>query len=167
MDDNLRTLIAQGLHALRAGTQVAARATAEIQNDARHPKLQRALEEGNHTSRQWAQRIEAAIAETGGEGPSHNPILEAHYEVSKPIRAAAADERSRDLGIVAAGQLALHYWIAGFGTLRTYAEHAGLPTVASTMRQCLEEAKTADEAHSGIAAQLLGARAGEERLAAE
>jgi len=111
----------QGLTALRAGGEVAKRATGEIQDDASNPDLQAALQAGNKTSEQWAQRIEQALQETGSAEEVGNPVLEALYEVSKKIRQKAPNAMSRDLGIIAAGQLALHYWIAAFGTLGNYA----------------------------------------------
>ena len=49
-ENNLKKLVAQGLSAMQAGSDVAAKATDEINNDARHPALRSALEEGNRTS---------------------------------------------------------------------------------------------------------------------
>ncbi|MCK6040336.1 DUF892 family protein, partial [Klebsiella quasipneumoniae] len=102
----LKPLVQQGLAALKAGGQVAARATGEIQNDVRNPQLKQALDQGNETAKQWTTRIEQALQEAGGSGEQQNHILEAHYEVSKKIRQQAPDDVSRDLGIIAAGQLA-------------------------------------------------------------
>ena len=156
-NEQLNTLIQQGLAALKAGGQIAAGATAEIQNDARNPQLKAALDQGNDTSKQWMERIERALQEAGGGGEEQNPILEAHYQVSKKIRQQAPDDTSRDLGIIAAGQLALHYWIAAFGTLRTYAGQVGLNQTEQNLQACLEEAKQADEQHTQIAKQIMGA----------
>ncbi|HEX8349027.1 MAG TPA: DUF892 family protein [Hymenobacter sp.] len=156
-NEQLKTLIQQGLSALKAGGQVAARSTDEIQNDARNPQLKAALNQGNETSKQWTARIERALQEAGGGGEEQNPILEAHYQVSQKIRQQAPDDMSRDLGIIAAGQLALHYWIASFGTLRTYAGQAGLSQTEQDLQACLDEAKQADEQHTQIAEQIMGA----------
>lgn len=134
---------------------MAKKATAEIQADASHPELQAALQQGNKTSEQWAQRVEKALAETGGAEDTGNPILEAHYQVSKEIRRKAPDAMSRDLGIVAAGQLALHYWIAAFGTLGNYAAKLGLAETERSMRTSLDEAKQADQQHTAIAEKML------------
>jgi len=154
-DEQLKTLIQQGFAALKAGSAVAAAATSEIQNDARDPQLKSALEQGNETAKQWSERIDRALAEAGGDGEQQNPILEAHYQVSKKIRQQAPDDHSRDLGIIAAGQLALHYWIASFGTLRTYAAKVGLTQTAQGMQACLEEAKQADKQHTELAEQIM------------
>lgn len=155
-NDNLRQLVAQGLAAMKAGSDVAAKATAEISGDAKSPDLRAALEAGNRTSRQWADRIDRARQQTGDGGGQDNPILAAHYEVSRRIRQEAPDDASRDLGIIASGQLALHYWIAAFGTMASYARQLGLDDVARDMKASTDDAKQADEAHTRLAEQLLG-----------
>lgn len=156
-DDNLKTIVAQGLSAMKAGSDVAARATAEIGNDVRHPDLKAALDEGNRTSRQWAERIDRAVAEAGPGGQSDNPVLDAHYEVSRRIRGEAPDDTSRDLGIIANGQLALHYWIAAFGTMANYLNKLGMQDGGRAMKQCADEAKQADEKYTQLAEKLLAA----------
>ena len=157
-DDDLRQLVRQGLTALRAGSEVARNATREIQDDATHPDLKAALEQGSRQSEEWAARIDRALEEAGGPlGEPTNPILEAHYQVSKRIRGGAPDGTVRDLGIVAAGQLAIHYWVASFGTLRNYAEKLGMGRTDAEFRRSVEEAKEADERHNRIAEALLKA----------
>lgn len=156
-DDNLKELVSQGLSAMKAGSDVAARATDDISKDATHPDLKAALEEGNRRSQQWADRIDRAMEQTGPGEQGDNKILEAHYEVSRLIREQAPDATSRDLGIVAAGQLALHYWVAAFGTMASYLKSLDLDDAAGQMKQSVDEAKEADEQHSALAAKLLAA----------
>ncbi|SFP97237.1 DUF892 family protein [Sphingomonas rubra] len=156
-DNNLKELVSQGLSAMKAGSDVAAHATDEISNDARHPDLKAALEEGNRTSQEWARRIDQAMEQTGPGQQGDNKILEAHYEVSRLIRQQAPDDQSRDLGIVAAGQLALHYWIASFGTMASYLKAVGLDDAAEQMKKSADEAKQADQQHTELAEKLLAA----------
>ena len=155
--DALKQLVAQGLAAMKAGSKVAAMATGEVQNDAHHPDLKAALEKGNQVSQQWAQRIDQALSEAGGSGEQKNPILEAHYEVSRTIRQQAPDDDSRDLGIIASGQLALHYWIAAFGTIHAYAGQLGLSQTEQNMQASLSEAKQGDEQMTEVAKRIMGA----------
>ena len=54
MADEIKMLVAQGLQALKAGSKVAKRATAEIANDVTDPGLKAALETGNKVSQGWA-----------------------------------------------------------------------------------------------------------------
>jgi len=156
-DQELKKLVAQGLQALKAGSEVAKMATGEISNDARHPELKAALQAGNRTAEQWAQRIQRAIAEAGPADDVGNPILDALHDVSKKIRQVAPDDTSRDLGIIAAGQLALHYWIAAFGTLRTYASNLSMSQTEQDFQVCVDEAKQADQQHTELAKKLLSA----------
>jgi ferritin-like metal-binding protein YciE len=153
--DDLKQLIKDGLSAQQAGSQVAAKATDEILDDATHPELKAALQEGNETAKKWAQRIEQAIAEVGGAESQNNEIIEAHYQVSKEIRAKAESDTTRDLGIIASGQMALHYWIASFGTVASYAASAGLTQTEQNLKACVQEAKQADDKHTDIAQRIL------------
>jgi ferritin-like metal-binding protein YciE len=154
---DLKQLIKDGLAAQKAGSKVAAKATDDIQDDATNPELKTLLKRGNETAKQWEQRIERAIAEAGGVDSQDNEILEAHYEVSKEIRGNASTDQVRDLGIITSGQLALHYWIASFGTVASYAKAAGLTQTAQELHQCVEDAKQADEQHTALAERLLAA----------
>ena len=155
-DQDLQGLVAQGLLALKAGGRMAAQATDEIQNDATHPDLKKALKRGEETSKQWRQRVDRAMDQMDVDGEGENPVIEAHYEVSKRTRQEASTDGVRDLGIIAAGQLALHYWIAAFGTLASYAGELGEDDVAESMSQCVDEAREADEQHTELAEQIMG-----------
>ena len=155
VNDNLKKLVAQGLQAMRAGGQVAMKATADIENDAKNPELVSALQV--QTAEQWASRTQSALAEAGGAPDEGNPILEAHFQVSQKIRRNASDDMSRDLGIITSGQLALHYWIAAFGTMHSYASALGMKQVEQDMHTSLEEAKQADQHMTQIAQKMLKA----------
>ena len=152
----LKQLMAHGLGALKKGGQIGAKAADEIENDASNPQLKTALNQGTEQAKTWATRIDRALQEAGGTDYDDNPIMEAHYEVAKRIRADAPDDFSRDLGIIASGQLALHYWIASFGTMRAYAKRVGLNQTEQDMAQCLQEAESADKEMTGIAVDIMG-----------
>ena len=152
----LKQLMAQGLGALKAGGEIGAKAADEIENDAKDSQLKSALQQGSQTAQQWATRIDRALQEAGGSDVNDNPIIEAHYEVGKRIRNQAPDDFSRDLGIIAAAQLALHYWIASFGTMRAYAKRANLSQTEQEMAQCLQEAEQADKKMTDIAISIMG-----------
>jgi ferritin-like metal-binding protein YciE len=155
--DDLKQLIKDGLAAQQAGSKVAAKATDDILGDATDPELKTLLQRGNDTAKQWQQRLERAIAEAGDVDEQDNEILEAHFEVSKEIRGQASTDQVRDLGIITSGQLALHYWIASFGTVAAYAKAVGLTQTAQELHQSVEEAKQADEQHTALAQRLLAA----------
>jgi ferritin-like metal-binding protein YciE len=155
--EDLKQLVKDGLAAQQAGSKIAAKATDDILDDATNDELKTLLQRGNETAKQWKQRIEQAIDEAGGVDDQDNEILEAHYEVSKEIRGQADTDQVRDLGIIASGQLALHYWIASFGTVASYAQAVGLTQTAQELHRSVEDAKQADEQHTALAKRLLAA----------
>lgn len=154
--ESLVELVRQCLGTFRGGLDVAEKATAEISKDVHSSDLRDALVEGNQISKTWSERCDMALQEVGGSIRKENPVMKAHYDASKRIRSEALEENARDLGIIAHGQLCLHYWISAFGTLRTYAQAAGLSRIASDMEICLNEAKDTDEMQTQIAVKIMG-----------
>jgi ferritin-like metal-binding protein YciE len=160
MDKNsLTQLVKKGLAAAKRGSHIAAAATSEMHNDVHNPHLKASLERGDKISREWAMRIDHGLKEVGGAEEQHNRIMEAHVEVAREIRQQAPDETVCDLGIIASGQLALHYWISAFGTLKAYAASAGLQQTAQHMATSVAEAKQADEELTQIAFEIMGKQA--------
>ncbi len=60
------------------------------------------------------------------------------------IKADAASE-VRDAGLIAAAQRVEHYEIAGYGTVRAYAEKLGDQAAADLLQETLDEEASADE----------------------
>ncbi|MEO5969531.1 MAG: DUF892 family protein [Bdellovibrionia bacterium] len=157
--NSLTQLVKKGLAAAKSGSEIAAKSTTEIQNDVHHPRLKTCLEHGNKTSQEWSTRIDQALQEVGGAEEQQNRIVKAHVEVAREIRQQAPDDMARDLGIIASGQLALHYWISAFGTLKAYAATAGLQQTAQNMAMSVDEAKRSDEELTQIAFEIMGRQA--------
>lgn len=157
-DEALKTLVAWGLQALKAGGDLGKAATTEIEHDAKDPDLKSALRAGAETSARWTQRIEHALAKAGDTKDVGNPVLEAHFEFSRQIRQNAPDDLTRDLGILTAGQLAHHYWIASFATMRAYAQALGMRQMAEDMQASLDEAKQSDQQQTQLMEKLLKTR---------
>ena len=155
-DNDLKELVTQGLLALKKAGEIGKGAAADVANDATDPQLKSLLSDGSNRAEQWATKIQSVLDEAGaGSQSSDNPIVEAHVEVSKRIRAQAKTPEARDLGIIASGQLVMHYYIAGFGTLRTYAERLNMNQAQTTLQGLLDEAKQADQAMTDLAGKLL------------
>lgn len=153
--EQLTSLLTFSLAAMKTGNQIAAAAADDIQHAAHYPSLKAALGHSAETARQWAARIDRALAEVGGQAAPVNHIMTAHYEVDQRLRGFATDDDSRDLGIIASGQRALHYWLSFFETVRTYAAQAGLTQTAQDMQTSRDEARQADEQYAQFAHQLL------------
>ena len=156
-NDQLTYLIQESLASMQAGGEIAKKATAEINNAATNEKLKAALQQGNKTAEQWRQRVDQALQEAGGHREGGNRIIEALYDVSKSILTKYENDYSRDLAIIESGQLALHYWIAAFGTMDAYAKRAGFSQTSKNMEQCRKDAEQADKEHTDIALEIIAA----------
>ncbi len=60
-----------------------------------------------------------------------------------------------DSAMIGAAQKVEHYEIAGYGTLKAWAEELGLDDVASLLQETLDEEKAADEKLTVIAAKVM------------
>jgi len=61
------------------------------------------------------------------------------------------DESVKDAAIIAAAQRIEHYEIAGYGTLRTFAQQLGLQSAADLLQRTLDEEKAADKKLNEVA----------------
>ena len=155
--DQLTQLIKQGLSAMKSGSKTASQSASEVQSDASNDQLRELLQKGTETSKQWQQRLDRALEQAGGgsQQEQENEIMQAMDRVGKQIRQEAPNERVRDLGIIASGQLILHYWIGAFGTMEAYCKQAGMDQASQEMKSCLSEAKQADEKYTELAVQIM------------
>jgi len=69
----------------------------------------------------------------------------ARSEEGKEVIEEDAEESVKDAALIAAAQRVEHYEMAGYGTVRTYAELLGFPKVAKLLQETLEEEGAADK----------------------
>ena len=73
-------------------------------------------------------------------------VLEEGSEVIQEIEKGSI----RDAGLIAAAQKVEHYEIAGYGSVRSWAELLGKADIVDLLEETLEEEKAADEKLSKI-----------------
>ena len=156
MNEDVKTMLMDAIAAVQVASASAHETTRKVEEEANHPELKQLLRQGSAISATWRDRLARAAEQAGGgqAAPSSNPILDAIQQVGGKIIHAATDPAARDLGVIASGQLALHYYISAFGTMAAYAELLGLREVAQSLHQCLEEAKQGDERYTELAAKI-------------
>ncbi len=153
---DVTTMLRDAIMAVQAASASGREAASKIEEQAQHAELKQALQEGSRYAETWRERLASAAAKMGsgaaaGEG---NPIIDAIQQVGGKIIHTTKEPTARDLGIIASGQLALHYYIAAFGTMAAYAKMLGMEDVAGTIHECLREAKQGDERYTQLAAKL-------------
>ena len=157
-EEQLRHLTQQGIQAVQAACKMGQEATSKIEGIVTAPALKELLRKGHEHSVQWTERLSKVQQMTHGTNEEgDNPIIRAHMEVADRIAQHAKDPVERDLGLIASGQLALHYYIAAFGTLASYVEAMGESEAAGLLKQCGDEAKQEDESYTQIAKGMLQA----------
>jgi ferritin-like metal-binding protein YciE len=72
---------------------------------------------------------------------------------------AGGDPNVRDAALIAAAQRVEHYEIAGYGTVRTLAQHLGQEEVARILQQTLDEEGACDKKLTEIAESLVNVKA--------
>ena len=155
-NQDIKTMLQDAITAVQAASASGREATQKIEAQANHPELKEMMRQGSKHSEAWAQRLSQAAQQAGaglGDGQG-NPIIDAIQQVGGKIIGTATDPVARDLGIIASGQLALHYYIAAFGTMAAYANLLGMGDVAQSIHQCLEEARRGDERYTELAGKI-------------
>jgi ferritin-like metal-binding protein YciE len=84
-------------------------------------------------------------------------INEAQEQIDSNEKGTLADS-----AMICAAQKVEHYEIAGYGTLKAWAEELGLDDVASLLQETLDEEKEADEKLSTIAGKVISETSMEE-----
>jgi len=72
-------------------------------------------------------------------------------EEGKEVIDADGEDAVKDAALIAAAQRVEHYEIAGYGTVRTYAELLGFEEAAKLLQETLDEEAAADEKLTEIA----------------
>jgi ferritin-like metal-binding protein YciE len=158
--DAMKTVYVQGLQAIYTASQQGRDTAAATLQAATAPELKQQLEAGTQVANQHAQRIEELFRLIGTEpSGTQNEIMQGIQTANTRIMGAARDGATRDAGIIASGQIALHYQIAAYGTLAAHAKALGLQDAAATLHGMVDECRQADQRYTQLAEQLINPRA--------
>ena len=97
-----------------------------------------------------------AICEDMGVSPSGktNEAIEGLIRQGEALMDEEVEPEVLDAGLIATAQKVEHYEIAGYGTVRTYAELLGRDEIARTLQLTLNEEKQADRKLTAISDQI-------------
>ncbi len=150
--ENLEQLFLQELRDLYDAEEQITEALPKMIETANHNELKNALQQHLEVTRQQIQRLES-IFSTLGEDPSGQTCkgMKGVIKEGDDIVSQGGDQATVDAGIISAAQRVEHYEMAGYGTVRTYAELLGQKQIASLLQQTLDEEREADEKLTQIA----------------
>ena len=143
--NNLEDLLIDQLNDLYNAETQLTKALQKMAQAATNAELRRAFENHLAETEQHVTRIER-VFELLGTQPSGKTcyamkgLMEEGSQAIKEKGPAAV----RDAALIAAAQRVEHYEIAGYGTVRTYAENLGHSEAANILQQTLNEESNAD-----------------------
>jgi ferritin-like metal-binding protein YciE len=156
--NSLRELYVEQLKDLYDAEQQLIKALPKLAEASSSDKLRSAFEEHLDRTRQHAQRIEQIFEGMGQRAKAQKckgmeGLLKEGSEILKEEE-DDIDGEVKDAALIAAAQRVEHYEIAGYGTVRTYANLLAEDEAAILLQQTLDEEKEADQTLNEIAEQI-------------
>ena len=150
--ETLQNLFVEQLRDLYDGEQQITKALPKLIEKAQHPQLRDALQEHLDVTREQIRRLDQIFQMLGEDaGGETCKGMKGVIAEGDDVVGDAKEDAVRDAVIIASAQRVEHYEIAGYGTVRTYANFLGQSQIAQLLEQTLEEEKEADLTLSEIA----------------
>jgi ferritin-like metal-binding protein YciE len=128
----------------------------KMRDTASHPELRSAFEEHLAVTHRQKERLEQLFRSLN-EDPSGETCqaMKGLVKEGQEVIDAEADPAIKDAGLIAAAQRVEHYEMAGYGTVRAFAERLGRTEDARLLQETLDEEKDADATLNRIAEQVV------------
>jgi ferritin-like metal-binding protein YciE len=128
-----------------------------------HPELKNAFTDHLKQTENHVKRLER-IFKTLDESPKGKKChgMEGVIEEGAELIKEKPEPQILDAGLISAAQHVEHYEMAGYGTVRTWAEKLGRDEDAQLLQETLEEERTADEILTTLALQSINVDADRE-----
>jgi len=163
--NSLRELFVEELRDLYDAENQLTKALPKMAENASSSELRQAFEEHLEQTRNHVSRLEKVFADLGEKAKAEKckGMEGLIKEGSDLLKEDDMDPEVKDAAIIGAAQRVEHYEIAGYGTVRTFAELLGEDEAVSLLEETLEEEKEADQKLTEIAEQInVDAKGGED-----
>jgi ferritin-like metal-binding protein YciE len=105
-----------------------------------HPELQKAFTDHEQVTRVHVERLERIFQQLGKSPGGHKcKGMEGLLTEGAELLEEHAESDALDAAMIAAAQRVEHYEIAGYGTVRTFANMLGLPEHSELLQKTLDE----------------------------
>jgi ferritin-like metal-binding protein YciE len=150
--ESLRDLYLEQLKDLYSAENQLVDALPKMADAASAPELKNAFREHLNQTRQHVERLEK-IFQTLDESPKGETCegMKGLVKEGDAMIKMKGEPEVIDAGLIAAAQRVEHYEIAGYGTVRTYAELLGEQESVRLLERTLQEEEEADEKLTEIA----------------
>ena len=150
--NDLNDLFIHELQDLYDAEQRLVTALPEMADAASSQQLKDAFMEHLQQTENHVTRLEQVFGQLGYE-PKRTAChaMKGLIDEGQDIINAKGDDNVRDAGLISAAQRVEHYEMAGYGTVRTFAQHLGRDDIAQTLQQTLDEEGQTDKKLTALA----------------
>jgi ferritin-like metal-binding protein YciE len=150
--NSLQALYVNNLKDLYSAEKQLLKALPKMAKAASHEELAANFTEHARVTERQVERLERIFADLG-ESPRGKKCIgmEGLIDEAQELLQERPEPDVLDAGLIAKAQHVEHYEIAGYGTVRTYAEQLGLGKHAELLQQTLDEEGEADKRLTALA----------------
>src|SRR5881394_554783 len=158
--DKLQKLYTSELRDLYNAENQLLKALPKMAKAASSPELKQAFEKHLEQTKSHVERLEE-VFEDINEKPKGKTChgMKGLIEEGSEILQEEGDESVIDAGIIVAAQKVEHYEIAGYGSVRTFAQLLGQKKTAELLQTTLDEESEANELLNGLAESIVNPEA--------
>ena len=150
--DSLQALYIAELKDLYSAEKQLLKALPKMAKAASHEELAANFEEHARVTERQVERLERIFADLGQSPRGKKCVgMEGLIEEAQELLQEKPEPEVLDAGLIAKAQHVEHYEMAGYGTVRTYAEQLGLTKHAQLLQQTLDEEGEADKRLTALA----------------
>jgi ferritin-like metal-binding protein YciE len=150
--ENLQQLFVTELRDLYDAENQITAALPKLIDAAHHTELKDALGEHLEVTKEQIARLDRIFQMLNEKATGETcKGMKGVIKEGDEIVSRGGDPSTIDAGIISAAQRVEHYEMAGYGTVRTYAELLGKNDIAQLLQQTLDEEEEADETLTNIA----------------
>jgi ferritin-like metal-binding protein YciE len=143
---SLRDLFVDELKDLYSAENQLLKALPKMAKAATSPDLRSGFEEHLEQTKGHVQRLETIFKELDDSPKGKKcKAMEGLVKEGKEVIDEEMEPSVRDAALIAAGQRVEHYEMAGYGTVRTYAQLLGYDSAAKLLQQTLDEEGATDK----------------------
>jgi ferritin-like metal-binding protein YciE len=150
--DSLRKLYVEELKDLYSAEKQILQALPKMVKKATHPKLKDAFQDHLKVTEGHVERLERIFEALGKPARGKKcKAMEGLLEEGKEVMSEDMEDDVMDAALISAAQRVEHYEMAGYGTVRTWAEQMGETAAAKLLQQTLDEERDADTSLTELA----------------
>jgi len=144
--NNLRDLMIDQLRDLYSAETQLIKALPKMRDKATHPQLKQAFEQHLRETEIQAQKLEDLFRSINEKISGHTcKAMKGIIDEAEEMMENSAPAAVMDAGLIACAQRVEHYEIAGYGTVREFADELGAHEVAAMLGEILREEKATDK----------------------